>query len=653
MVNFKVASENDMKKFKSVSDPRISTDGESVVFVMSAADGKNIWIASTRNGETKQLTSGIGSDEVPRLSPDGKTLGFVSNRNSKNNAYVDDWQIKTRSPSKENQIYLLPMDSGESTKLTSVPNGIVKPRNLDAFVWSEDGKRIAFLSTDPFTQDEEKRFEDKDDVFEFEKNPKYTRIYVIDLETGETTCVSPEGLHVWEFSWSPDNTKFAVISSDLPYEGSWFTSCRLVTFSENLENKPVILHQSKRQVAMPKWSSDGNQIAFLSSNYSDRGSVDGDLFTISSTGNNFKHVTLGSRFSVRNFIWNDDCSSVFATCTDQGGMSLIEIDLITNGQKYYWNELAVISDDYIFDNSKTRFAVVREDIANPKDIWIIDKNSDELNWKQLTKINPGSEVFSIPKMETVRWKSIDGKEIQGLLLYPLNSEESNESFPLYLAAHGGPTSSIIPNYALGRWYNLLANGIAVFIPSFRGSTGFGLDFAEANIGDLGGMDWHDINSGIDSLVAKGIADPDRLAIGGGSYGGFMTAWAVTQTTRFKAAVARAGIYDWRAFHGKSYINGWEVVHFGGSDFSDVIDLWEKFSPINYVNNVTTPTLILHGELDLTCPVEGAYAFYRSLKDLNVETELVVYPREGHGTEEKIHKTDEKQRHDNWIINRLI
>ena len=103
----------------------------------------------------------------------------------------------------------------------------------------------------------------------------------------------------------------------------------------------------------------------------------------------------------------------------------------------------------------------------------------------------------------------------------------------------------------------------------------------------------------------------------------------------------------------TYINGWEVVHFGGSDFSDVIDLWEKFSPINYVNNVTTPTLILHGELDLTCPVEGAYAFYRSLKDLNVETELVVYPREGHGTEEKIHKKDERQRHDNWIINRLI
>lgn len=653
MTNFKVASENDIENLKSVTDLRISFDGENVVFVMSSNGSKNIWIASTKNGETKQLTTGIGSDEVPRWSPDGKTLAFVSNRYSKNHSYIDDWQIKTRSASKENQIYLLPMDSGESTKLTSVPNGIVKPRNLDAFVWSADGRRIAFLSTDPFTQDEEKRFEDKDDAFEFEKNPKYTRIYVIDLETGETTCVSPEGLHVWEFSWSPDNTTFAVISSDFPYESSWFTSCRLVTFSENLENKPVILHQSKRQIAMPKWSPDGNQIAFLSSNYSDRGSVDGDLFAISSTGNNFKHVTLGSRFSVRNFIWNGDCSSVFSTCTDQGGMSLIEIDLISSGQKYFWNELATISDDCVFDNSKTRFAVVREDIANPKDIWIVDKNSDELSWKQLTKINPEAEVFLIPKMETVRWQSIDGKEIQGLLFYPLNSEESNEAYPLYLAAHGGPTSSITPNYALGRWYNLLANGISVFVPSFRGSTGFGLDFAEANIGDLGGMDWHDINSGIDSLVAKGIADPDRLAIGGGSYGGFMTAWAVTQTTRFKAAVARAGIYDWRAFHGKSYINGWEVVHFGGSDFSDVIELWEKFSPINYVNNVTTPTLILHGELDLTCPVEGAYAFHRSLKDLDVETKLVVYPREGHGTEEKIHKVDEKQRHDNWIINRLI
>ena len=653
MTNLKVASQKDIQNFKSVSDPRISLDGENVVFVKSTKDGKNIWLASTRNGGLKQLTTGAGADEIPRWSPDGKTLGFVSNRNSKNDVYTDDWQIKTRSSSKESQIYLLPMDHGEAMQLTSVANGIVKPRNLDAFVWSNDGRKIAFLSTDPFTEEEEKRFQNKDDAFEFEKNPKYTRIYVIDLETRETTCVSPKGLHVWEFSWSPDNTKFVVISSEFPYESSWFTSCKLVTFSGNFEKNSVVLHQSKRQIAMPKWSPDGNKIAFLSSNYSDRGSVDGDLFTISSDGEDFNHVTLGSKFSVRNFTWDPDCSRIFTTCSGQGGMSFIEIDLISNEQKYFWNELASISDDCIFDNSRTRFPVLREDISNSKDIWIVEKKSEELNWNQLTKINPQSESFLVPKMESVRWKSTDGKEIQGLLLYPLNSEETSGKYPLYVMAHGGPTSSVIPNYALGRWYNLLSNGIAVFAPNFRGSTGFGLDFAEANIGDLGGMDWQDINSGIDFLITRGIADPDRLGIGGGSYGGFMTAWAVTQTSRFKAAVARAGIYDWRAFHGKTYINGWEVVHFGGSDFSDVIELWEKFSPINFVKNVTTPTLILHGELDLTCPVEGAYAFHRSLKDLNVETELVVYPREGHGTEEKIHKLDERQRHDNWIINRLV
>ena len=145
--------------------------------------------------------------------------------------------------------------------------------------------------------------------------------------------------------------------------------------------------------------------------------------------------------------------------------------------------------------------------------------------------------------------------------------------------------------------------------------GFGLEFAEANIGDMGGMDWQDVNSGIDYLVEQGVADPERLGIGGGSYGGYMAAWAVTQSTRFKAAVPRAGIYDWRAFHGKSYLNGWEVVHYGGTEPWDVLDAWERFSPINHVRNVETPTLMVHGELDLTCPVEGAYSFYRALKEL--------------------------------------
>jgi dipeptidyl aminopeptidase/acylaminoacyl peptidase len=133
----------------------------------------------------------------------------------------------------------------------------------------------------------------------------------------------------------------------------------------------------------------------------------------------------------------------------------------------------------------------------------------------------------------------------------------------------------------------------------------------------------------------------------------MSAWAITQSTRFKAAVPRAGIYDWRAFHGKTYLNGWEVVHYGGREPWDVLDVWEKFSPINYVRNVETPTLIVHGELDLTCPVEGAYAFYRALKELGVETELIVYPRAGHGINERKHKLDQKNRSAKWILDRLL
>ena len=304
----RLATQDDFDNLKTPSDPRISPDGETVAFVLATRAGDdtrtNVWAVSATRNEQRQLTASPGSDTAPRWSPDGRTLAFLSDRGKLHpDVYVDDWQIKTRTPSKEFQIYLLPTDGGEAVQLTSIDGGVLSPRNLDPFALSSDGRSIAFLNTDQLSREERRRIKDKDDPIEFEQRPKYTRLYVVDLRTGEVEGVSPEGVHVWEFAWSPDDEEFAVVSSDLPFEGSWFTSSRLVAFSSD-GNQLRTLHQSRRQVAMPTWSPDGAQVAYLSSNYSDRGNADGGVFLVSAEGGTSRELSLGHRASARYLIWN-------------------------------------------------------------------------------------------------------------------------------------------------------------------------------------------------------------------------------------------------------------------------------------------------------------------------------------------------------------
>jgi dipeptidyl aminopeptidase/acylaminoacyl peptidase len=190
-------------------------------------------------------------------------------------------------------------------------------------------------------------------------------------------------------------------------------------------------------------------------------------------------------------------------------------------------------------------------------------------------------------------------------------------------------------------------GYAVFLPNYRGSTGWGLAFAEANLGDMGGKDFDDMMLGVDSLVAAGIADPARLAVAGWSYGGFTAAWAVSQTDRFRAAVMGAGISHWLSFHGKSCLADWDAIHYAASPYERG-GTFERFSPLTHHDQLSTPTLILHGENDQDVPVEQAYLFYRTLKDRNVPVELIVYPREDHAVKERAHQLDMSRRVLAWL-----
>lgn len=637
----------DVLSFRNVEDAQISPDGLRVAFVVGdsfKSDSKwpksTIWIADVAgSSEPRQLTAGPRTDALPRWSPDGRSLAFLSDR-------LKDGQ---------RQVFLLTMQpgGGEAAPLTDIEGAIPTPRGLNSLQWSPDGQSIAFLRVDPKTDEDRRKQETKDDAIEFEQNPKFVRVWVVNVATRELRCVSPDGMQIWEFAWHPNSREIAAVVSDVPYEWAWYTN-RLVRFP--CGGAATTVWQSKRQVALPVWSPDGNRIAFISSNWSDRGCVAGDVWVIDAAGGDARDISAGLPASLGWLEWSDDGREILALGHDQGGTGLHRLSVDGTKRDRLWWQRAAVTEAHWPKFSRScegTIAVVLEDADHPRDVWSLSLGAaGKMEQKKLTHLHPQAAETPIGHTDFHHWKSPDGWDMQGLLIKPVGYEPGKQ-YPLVMWVHGGPTGvSASRYYAAFGWNQLLANaGYAVFLPNYRGSVGWGLEFAESNIGDMGGRDFTDMMSGIDSLIAAGIANPDRLAIAGWSYGGFTAAWAVSQTNRFRAAVMGAGISHWQSFHGKSALADWDAIHYAESAYARD-GLFQKFSPLTYHENLQTPTLILHGEDDEDVPVEQSYLFHRALKDKQVPTELIVYPREDHAVKERAHLLDMSRRVVAWMKNFL-
>lgn len=629
----------DAISFRLVEDAQIAPDGSCVAFVCGdsfKSDSKwpksTIWVVDAAGGDPRQLTAGPRTDSLPRWSPDGQRLAFLSDR-------LKDGQ---------RQVFLMSRDGGEALPLTDIQGAIPTPRGLNALQWSPDGRRLAILREDPETDEERRRRAAFDDAVEFEKNPKFVRVWTVDVATKELQCVSPENLQIWEFAWSPDSREMAAVVSDVPYEWAWYSN-RLVKFP--CSGKATTIWQSKRQVAIPVWSQDRNQIAFISSNWSDRNCVAGDVWVVGAGGGEARDITAGLAASLGWMEWSPDGRELLAIGHDRGGVGLHRLSVNGKGHERIWWRQAAVAEAHWprFSRSPNgSLAVVLEDADHPRDVWLASSSVQPASWKQLTHLHPQAADIEIGQTSVHHWKGADGWEMQGLLITPVGYQPGRKC-PLVMWVHGGPTGvSASRYYATFGWNQLLANaGYAVFLPNYRGSVGWGLEFAESNIGDMGGRDFEDMLLGIDSLIAAGIADPDRLAIAGWSYGGFTSAWAVSQTKRFRAAIMGAGISHWLSFHGKSALADWDAIHYGASPYA-ANGQFQKFSPLTYYENLQTPTLILHGAEDQDVPVEQAYLFHRALKDNGVPTELVVYPREDHAVKERLHLVDMSKRVLAWM-----
>src|SRR6266540_1438963 len=492
-----------------------------------------------------------------------------------------------------NQIYLMPTDGGEAIRLTEGKNAV------RAFEWSPDGKQISLLAPELKTEAEEKKEKDKDDARVVDRDDKRTRLWLIDVETKKVRQLTAGNWEIREAKWTPQGDRLIVSVTDHPEADQETNRIFSVTTSDG----------QMKQISAPRGpfgqlsiSPDGNSVAYLAAR------ADGSILALAING-----------FRTQFYI------------------------IAPNGKAEAQSQQNVNPGS--FDASAKAIAFAGETAVQAPEVWL---STQPTAAESVTHFNESWKQIPLVKPEFLRYRSFDGTEIEAALLKP-TGYQSGTKVPLVVIIHGGPTSRWADSFQ--SWGQLLAaRGYAVLYPNLRGSTGYGHRFVEMNRADWGGGDFKDVIAGVDFLIARGIADPDRLGIAGWSYGGYMASWAITQTNRFKAAMTGAGLSDLASEFGTEDGSSYDERFFGTP--YEKPQGFTNSSPITFIKHAHTPTLILQGEADVTDPIGQSQQLYRGLKRYGVETDFVVYPREGHGFREEKHQLDVLNRIVDWFEGHL-
>ncbi len=467
---------------------------------------------------------------------------------------------------------------------------------------------------------------------------------------GALNFVSPPDMFVYEYDILPGNSGFIGTAAHGDGDNNWWIA-KLYRFDPHGQPQVIYTPDSPRQqLADPHVSPDGKQVAFIGGIMSDFGSTGGDAFLVSvDGGENAKaqDITPGLRASVTSLAWACDGKSLLASelASDQNRLVTLPLDASGRFTVLYssWERLSSGGGGPLSAPCGTqRTATVHSTFTTAPEVEVGPIG----HWHDMTHVNGTQQAAALVK--NIVWGN-DNFKIQGWLVLPSGAyTDQQKKLPMVTLVHGGPAASQGPYFLGGRLVRaLMDHGYALFMPNPRGSFGQGEAFTQANVKDLGHGDLRDILAGIDAAAQQAPIDTQRLAIMGGSYGGFMTMWAVTQTNQFKAGIALAGISDWLSYYGENGIDGWLLPYFGASVYDDPA-VYAKSSPINYIKAVKTPTLEVVGENDIECPAPQTQEFWHALDALGVPTEGVIYAGEGHGLREPKHQEDFEGRMIKWL-----
>jgi dipeptidyl aminopeptidase/acylaminoacyl peptidase len=596
----------------------VSPDGNSVAWV-EEVHSKNgvisgstvIYVKNLKSGAPpRRISAGVAdslhAESDVAWSPDSQKIAFLSDAARKGQL----------------QLYVINATGGPAKMLTNVKGFLANPG------WSPDGKTIAILFTEnatrpsgPLVAETPETGEIKDAFFE-------QRLALVALPTGKLTQITPADTYIYEYDWSPDGKHFVVTSALGNGDNNWW-----IAELSTLDAATGLLkstYKPKLQIANPVWSPDGKQIAFIEGLMSDEGLTGGDIRIIASDGGDAKNLTKDMKVSAAWLGWLTDRRILFSEFVG-GNSAIATLDPATGKIEQRWSAEGALTSAGVFGfllstskDGKAIAGIFRSYNHAPEVVLIAPESPTPV---PVTNRNASLKP-AWGEAKSITWKN-DNHEIQGWLLYPRDFDPSKK-YPLVVSVHGGPSHISLSHWPSTHDFSSGLAGMGYFVlsPNPRGSFGQGEAFTRANVKDFGYGDFKDIMAGVDEALKVAPIDPNRLGITGWSYGGFMTMWAVTQTNRFKAAMAGAGLSNWQSYYGENLIDQWMIPFFGKSVYDDP-EIYAKSSPINFIKKAKTPTLILVGDSDGEVPAPQSYEFWHALKTLGVETQFVVYAHEGH------------------------
>jgi dipeptidyl aminopeptidase/acylaminoacyl peptidase len=527
------------------------------------------------------------------------------------------------------QLWTAAVDGGAPVKRAELKGYAQNPR------FSPDGSKLAVLFIEgmpraagplqPMTPlsgvIDEKIYEQRIAVFDLRTNDLRTN----DLNGSRLTQVTPADIYVYEYDWAPDGQSWAAIAAHGNGDANWWVA-RLYRVNAQTGEMHEI-YKPKLEMADPHVSPDGKNVAFVEGLMSDAGLTGGEIMLVPLAGGPARNLTPGIKASPSAVTWSGSDRIVFAQDLD-GNSSFATVGINGGATQTLWTgeELTGTAGDGwepsgSFSRDGTKIAVVRESAGTPPEIWAgtIGK------WEQVTHLNAGVKP-AWGETRNVHWMN-GSTRVQGWLTFPKDFTPG-KTYPLVVNVHGGPSHACTSHWDEGLNGAEAALGYFALCPNPRGSYGQGEAFTQGNVKDFGGGDYRDIMAGVEALIKQYPIDPKRIGIRGHSYGGYMTMWAETQTTRFAAAVAGAGLSDWLSYYGLNDIDEWMIPFFGASVYDDPA-VYAKSDPMHFVKAVKTPTLILVGDRDGEVPMEQSVEWWHALKAMNVPTTLIVYPDEGH------------------------